>query len=76
MSFHSRRPTTSTRTHTHTAVFSVFSDHAFVNGPKHADNFAVTLTKQHFSHAPVDRVVISQLCARAVCTHAWTWQKR
>lgn len=34
---------------------------AFENASKHPNNFAVTLAKQHFIHAPVDWAVISQL---------------
>lgn len=45
--------------------------HAVENASKHSNNSAVTLTKQHFHHATVDRAVISQLppCVLSLCVH-------
>lgn len=47
------------------------SIHAVDSVSKHPDNFAVTLTKQHFNHAPVDRALVSQLppCVLGLCVH-------
>lgn len=63
-------------THTNMASFVTYytgflNIHAVDNASKHPNNFAVTLSKQHFNHAPVDRAVISQLppCVLRLCVH-------